>query len=262
MYHVKRYRKLGRDSAHRRAMLRNLTTSFFIHGYVKTTLTRAKEVQPIIEKCITYTIKAHRGDLKAYRKLRSYLHPTSEPLRVYLYLTEYKGLHQGGKTSLQKLTKRRMGDGAPQAYVFMLTVNHSNDYPEDLKEISEITSLNKITEKTKTTDFISSQFPQTEIPFFGNNEESSESTDHEAASQSGQARVVDYQAADSSPEMPFIDVSSTEVEEATEASNEEGSSPSDLDVASDDSDSVHSENLEGKSEDDRGGDASSTHGNS
>ena len=126
MRHVKRYRKLGRDTAHRRSMLRNLTTSFFVHGFVKTTITRAKEVKPIVEKCITYAIKAHAGDLKAYRKLFQYLHKTPEPLRVYGYLGQYKQKHQGGMTSLKKLALRRMGDGAPMACLCLLTVDTSS----------------------------------------------------------------------------------------------------------------------------------------
>ena len=61
MYHVKRYRKLARESSHRRAMLRNLATSFFAHGHINTTLCRCKELQPIVEKLITnlYKYKSH-----------------------------------------------------------------------------------------------------------------------------------------------------------------------------------------------------------
>lgn len=121
MRHVKRYAKLGRDSAHRRSMLRNLTTQFFIHGYIKTTVSRAKAVQPIIERCITRAIKAHHGDLGAYRSFTQYLHPTTHTLKVYRYFADHKDHHQGGRTSLKKLGVHRMGDNAPMALLHLIT---------------------------------------------------------------------------------------------------------------------------------------------
>lgn len=119
MRHVKRYAKLGRDSAHRRSMLRNLTTQFFIHGYIKTTVSRAKAVQPIIERCITRAIKSHHGDLGAYRSFTQYLHPTTHTLKVYRYFADHTTGHQGGRTSLKKLGIYRMGDGAPMALLHL-----------------------------------------------------------------------------------------------------------------------------------------------
>ena len=47
------YRKLGRTSAHRKAMLRNLVTALLVHGRIETTVTRAKEVRSLTEKMIT-----------------------------------------------------------------------------------------------------------------------------------------------------------------------------------------------------------------
>ena len=137
MRHVKRYAKLGRDTAHRRSMLRNLTTQFFIHGYIKTTVTRAKAVQPIIERCITYAIKAHQGDLKSYRKFTQYLHPTSHTLKVYRYLVDHTEHHQGGKTSLKKLGIHRMGDGAPMALLHLLTSPTNASSPPSSHDTSE-----------------------------------------------------------------------------------------------------------------------------
>lgn len=51
------YRKLGRTSSQRKAMLRNLTTNLLYHGKITTTVTRAKEVQKIAEKLITIAVK-------------------------------------------------------------------------------------------------------------------------------------------------------------------------------------------------------------
>lgn len=55
------YRKLGRTSSQRKAMLRNLTTNLLYHGKIKTTETRAKEVRKITEKLITLAVKEHEN---------------------------------------------------------------------------------------------------------------------------------------------------------------------------------------------------------
>ncbi|MFN1208701.1 50S ribosomal protein L17, partial [Enterococcus lactis] len=59
------YRKLQRTSAHRRSLLRNLTTDLLVNGEIKTTEARAKEVRSTAEKMITL---GKRGDLHARRQ--------------------------------------------------------------------------------------------------------------------------------------------------------------------------------------------------
>ena len=65
------YRKLGRDSAHRKAMLRNLVTDLLREGRISTTDTRAKEAGLMTEKMITL---AKRGDLHARRQVLGFLY--------------------------------------------------------------------------------------------------------------------------------------------------------------------------------------------
>ena len=65
------YRKLGRSSAHRKAMLRNLVTDLFREGRITTTDTRAKEARRQAEKMITL---AKRGDLHARRQVLAYVY--------------------------------------------------------------------------------------------------------------------------------------------------------------------------------------------
>ncbi len=55
------YRKLGRTSTQRKAMLRNLTTNLLYHGKIRTTETRAKEVRRMAEKLITVAVKEHEN---------------------------------------------------------------------------------------------------------------------------------------------------------------------------------------------------------
>lgn len=66
MRHRKSGRKLGRTSAHREAMLRNMAVSLFQHGQIVTTVPRAKTLQPMVEKIVTL---AKRGDLHARRNV-------------------------------------------------------------------------------------------------------------------------------------------------------------------------------------------------
>ncbi|MCR9074885.1 MAG: 50S ribosomal protein L17 [bacterium] len=70
MRHRKAGFKLGRTAAHRQAMLRNMAASLFEHGQITTTVTKAKALQPFVEKIVT---KAKRGDLHARRQVISML---------------------------------------------------------------------------------------------------------------------------------------------------------------------------------------------
>ena len=64
MRHCKRGRKLNRTSSHRKALLRNLAISLVIHKRIKTTLPKAKELSPFVERLITY---AKKDSLSGYR---------------------------------------------------------------------------------------------------------------------------------------------------------------------------------------------------
>ena len=74
------YRKLGRNSAHRKAMLRNLVTDLFREERISTTDTRAKEARREAEKLITL---AKRGDLHARRQVLSYIYDESVVTKLF-----------------------------------------------------------------------------------------------------------------------------------------------------------------------------------
>jgi large subunit ribosomal protein L17 len=65
MRHQRAGRKLGRDSAHRKALYANLAVALIEHGRIKTTEAKAKEVRPFVEQMITL---GKRGDLAAHRQ--------------------------------------------------------------------------------------------------------------------------------------------------------------------------------------------------
>lgn len=102
------YRKLGRPTDHRRAMLRNLVTSFLEHGKIMTTMTRAKETQSIAEKMVTL---GKRGDIHARRQALAYI--TKEDVVKKLFdeiAPKYKDKN-GGYTRIMRVAPRR-GDAA------------------------------------------------------------------------------------------------------------------------------------------------------
>ena len=110
------YRKLGRSSAHRDLMLRNMVTDLLEHGKMKTTETRAKEVKKIAEKMITL---GKRGDLHAKRQAMSYLTSEAVLKKSFDELAPKYQERNGGYSRIIKLGPRR-GDNAPMAIIELL----------------------------------------------------------------------------------------------------------------------------------------------
>ena len=107
------YRRLGVKSGHRRAMLRNLTTSLLKTGKIETTEPRAKELKSVAEKMITL---GKKGDLSARRAAMAYI--TEEDVVTKLF-TELAGKYsdrQGGYTRIIRTAQRR-GDAAQMVIV-------------------------------------------------------------------------------------------------------------------------------------------------
>ena len=102
------YRKLGRPTDQRRAMLRNLVTSFLKHGKIETTETRAKEARSLAEKMITL---AKRGDLHAKRQILSYVTEEAVVQNLCENVAPKYAERNGGYTRMYKVGPRR-GDGA------------------------------------------------------------------------------------------------------------------------------------------------------
>ena len=113
-------RKLNRTSSHRKALLRNLTISLVEHGTIKTTLAKAKEVRPFVEKLIT---TAKNGvddngvaDFNAVRALKKALN-NKETVKKLLHEVGPKHKERpGGYTRVLK-AGFRAGDSAPMAII-------------------------------------------------------------------------------------------------------------------------------------------------
>ena len=107
------YRKLGRDSAHRKAMLRNLVTDLLREGRITTTEMRAKEARRMAEKMITL---GKRGDLHARRQALAYIFDEDVVKKLFDEIAPDMEDRQGGYTRILKLGPRR-GDGAEEVYL-------------------------------------------------------------------------------------------------------------------------------------------------
>ena len=101
-------RKLGRPTDQRRAMLRNLVTSFLKHGKISTTDTRAKETRNLAEKMITL---AKRGDLHARRQVLAFVTEETVVTDLFEKIAPKYAERNGGYTRMYKVGPRR-GDGA------------------------------------------------------------------------------------------------------------------------------------------------------
>ena len=113
MRHMKSGRKLNRTSAHREAMFKNMASSLFKHELIKTTLPKAKELRPIIEKLITL---AKRGDLHARRQAASQLKQDAYVARLFDVLGPRYKARNGGYVRVLK-AGFRYGDMAPMAII-------------------------------------------------------------------------------------------------------------------------------------------------
>ena len=102
------YRKLGRPTDQRKAMLRNLVTSFLKYGKIETTVTRARETQSLAEKMITL---AKRGDLHARRQVLAFVTEETVVTKLFDEIAPQYAERNGGYTRIYKMGPRR-GDGA------------------------------------------------------------------------------------------------------------------------------------------------------
>jgi large subunit ribosomal protein L17 len=113
MRHQRSGKKLGRDSAHRKALFANLTASLIEHGRIKTTETKAKAVRPIAEKMITL---GREGSIHARRQALAYLRTQEVVHKLFSEVAPRFAGRPGGYTRIVKLGPRQ-GDSAPMAYL-------------------------------------------------------------------------------------------------------------------------------------------------
>ncbi len=108
--------KLGRNTSHRRSLLRNLVTSLILEERVETTVPKAKAMRPQVEKMITL---GKRGDLAARRQALAYLMTSAAVDKLFDTIGPRFGDRNGGYLRIVR-TGWRKGDGADNAFVELL----------------------------------------------------------------------------------------------------------------------------------------------
>lgn len=134
------YRKLGRTSAQRKALLRDLATDLIINERIETTEARAKELRSVVEKLVTL---GKRGDLHARRQAAAYVrHETADAetkqdavQKLFSVIAERYADRRGGYTRILKVGPRR-GDGAPVAIIEFVE-KKEQEQEQDQEQVNE-----------------------------------------------------------------------------------------------------------------------------
>tara|TARA_B100000029_G_C17398165_1_gene896023 strand:- start:348 stop:767 length:420 start_codon:yes stop_codon:yes gene_type:complete len=119
MRHLKSKRKLNKTSTHRKAMLSNMAVALIKHEQIQTTLPKAKELAPYVDKLITL---GKKGDLSSRRKAYSLLPEKEWASKLFDELSERYKDRKGGYTRVLK-AGFRYGDSAPMAVIELIDRN-------------------------------------------------------------------------------------------------------------------------------------------
>ena len=139
MRHLKSKRKLNKTSSHRKAMLGNMAVALIKHEQIQTTLPKAKELSPFVDKLITL---GKKGDLASRKKAYSILPEKKWTSKIFDELSERYKERDGGYTRVLK-AGFRYGDSAPMAVIELVDRNpdalgqdSGPDLTEEIEELS------------------------------------------------------------------------------------------------------------------------------
>ena len=113
MRHGTKGRKLNRTKAHRRATFANLAANLIKHEQIKTTLPKAKDLRPIVEKLVTL---GKNGDLASRRQVLAFLYDETIACKLFDVLGKRYAARNGGYLRIVK-AGYRYGDNAPMAII-------------------------------------------------------------------------------------------------------------------------------------------------
>ena len=136
MRHGAAYRKLGRTSAHRTAMFANMAASLIKHEQIKTTLPKAKELRPFVEKLVTL---AKRGDVHSRRLATATIHNTVAVKRLFDEIAPLCAERKGGYTRIVKLGQR-LTDSALVAMIEIIDLPRETAEKEEAPATTEATA--------------------------------------------------------------------------------------------------------------------------
>ena len=136
---LKSKRKLNKTSSHRKAMLGNMAVALIKHEQIQTTLPKAKELSPFVDKLITL---GKKGDLASRKKAYSILPEKKWTSKIFDELSERYKERDGGYTRVLK-AGFRYGDSAPMAVIELVDRNpdalgqdSGPDLSEEIEEVS------------------------------------------------------------------------------------------------------------------------------
>ncbi len=133
MRHRKIGRQLGRNSSHRKALLRSLVTSFLAHEKIETTEAKAKEFRPLAERMISL---GKRGDISARRLALKYVRDRGVVSKLFDDISPRFSSRNGGYTRIIK-TRQRLGDSAQMAVVELVSRKKEEPIKVEKKEKPE-----------------------------------------------------------------------------------------------------------------------------
>jgi len=113
MRHKHGYKKLGRTSSHRKALLKNMAIALVMNERIETTVAKTKTLRSYIEKLIT---KAKAGDFNAHREVYAYLQDKTATKKLIEEIAPRYKERNGGYTRIVR-TRVRRGDAAPMAFI-------------------------------------------------------------------------------------------------------------------------------------------------
>lgn len=114
MRHRKAGRKFNMDSSRRKAMFRNMAKSLIVHGRIRTTETRAKELRGVVERLVRFALK---NDVPARREAYKVLENHALVKKLFDEIGPLFAGVEGGYTRVLKLGEPRKGDAAPMAMI-------------------------------------------------------------------------------------------------------------------------------------------------
>ncbi len=116
MRHLKAGKKLGRNTSHRRALLRNLVTSLVMEERIETTVSKAKAMRPEVEKMITL---GKRGDVNSRRLASGFLMTRESVEKLFATVAPRMGDRNGGYVRIIRKGFQQ-GDGAEKVYIELM----------------------------------------------------------------------------------------------------------------------------------------------
>jgi len=147
MRHRVGYRKLGRSTPHRMALLRNLATALFERERIRTTLMKAKELRPYAERLITLA-KREDDRLHARRRVLRDIHDSAVVKKLFDTLGARFAARAGGYTRILRLGPRK-GDGAEMAIVELIGSEYQPEKKDEGKKKQAASPKAKLATKDK-----------------------------------------------------------------------------------------------------------------